>query len=629
MENVNQWIESSLFLKIITFFFKPEIYQGSLFYNGISTISDFISGALKGSRLWLFFTHQPWEREAVKQSHFMSSLQKSYSPVEKLVEFLNTIIKNSFPFKIILLVEKSFIDAPFATLSYIVLPGMLINAVLTVIVGDFTLKALVLQIVLISLLFFMSFIRVSLQSLLISSGVWSILAWVFDENSIKNSFKKQNCISDLSHKAKLIFKSIGIAGGILYYFLPVTTFVKLIGLIFFSTIIYIWPWVGLAVMVFILPLAATTYSVAIIGLTFLSIILNHKKFKFEIPAAMIPALLFMAAAGIAALFSVLRAESLKTLPLYAAYFMVFYSASVLLKNRKIMKVVIISITVSTFILSIYGIYQYFFVKIPTAAAWVDVKQFPEIATRVYATLENPNVLGEYLGLVIPLIIGVFWATGKFRQKPLIVLVLAVMTLCLILTFSRGAWVGLAMSVLAFALLKEPRLLVLILALAVISPMFLPSVVTNRIASIGSLEDSSNAFRVTIWIAVLRMIKDYWLTGVGLGLNAFSRVYRDYMIAGAPAVHAHNLYLEVGLEMGILGLLALLWMVFRGFSEALVGIENNYKTSYILAGIMAALAGHLLHGLFDYVWYSPRIVLTFWMFFGMMAALSGHDTAVER
>ena len=99
MENVNQWIESSLFLKIITFFFKPEIYQGSLFYNGISTISDFISGALKGSRLWLFFTHQPWEREAVKQSRFMSSLQKLFTS-RKLVEFLNTIIKNSFPLKL-------------------------------------------------------------------------------------------------------------------------------------------------------------------------------------------------------------------------------------------------------------------------------------------------------------------------------------------------------------------------------------------------------------------------------------------------------------------------------------------------------------------------------------------------
>jgi len=152
-------------------------------------------------------------------------------------------------------------------------------------------------------------------------------------------------------------------------------------------------------------------------------------------------------------------------------------------------------------------------------------------------------------------------------------------------------------------------------------MFLPSVVTNRIASIGSLEDSSNAYRITIWIAALRMIKDYWLSGVGLGLTAFSRVYRDYMIAGASAIHAHNLYLEICLELGIVGLFALLWMVFRGFSEALTCVETNHRISYIVAGIVAALAGHLFHGLFDYVWYSPRIVIAFWMYLGMMSALA--------
>ena len=44
-------------------------------------------------------------------------------------------------------------------------------------------------------------------------------------------------------------------------------------------------------------------------------------------------------------------------------------------------------------------------------------------------------------------------------------------------------------------------------------------------------------------------------------------------------------------------------------------------SFILAGIAAALVGHLFHGIVDYVWYSPRIVMAFWMYFGMMSALT--------
>ena len=94
-------------------------------------------------------------------------------------------------------------------------------------------------------------------------------------------------------------------------------------------------------------------------------------------------------------------------------------------------------------------------------------------------------------------------------------------------------------------------------------MFLPSVVGTRIASIGSLEDSSNAFRVSIWIASLQMIRDYAHRCRSRAI-AFSRVYRDYMIAGTPALHAHNLYLQVGIEMGIVGLLLLVWACLAAF-----------------------------------------------------------------
>lgn len=624
MENVNRWVQNSLFFNILIFIFKKlEVYRESFLYNGISTLSDFISKALKGSLFRAFFTNKSWERDAIQQSRFMSVILKAGQSTERLRGFINGIIQNSYPFKIVSKAAESFIQNPLSVIAYIFLPSMLSITVLQAAFVNFTPKALMYRMILLILLLLMSTVRVSLSSVLSSSGIWKLYKWFFGERA-KNV---QSYATGLPYEDKLEFAVIGVAGGIFYFLLPGTTFIKLLALIFVSTVIYIWPGLGLALTVFMLPLAPTTYTVGIISLTFLSVLLNSSKFKKTLPAAMIPALLFMAAAVLAAIFSVMRAESLKTLPLYAAYFMMFYSASVLFQDSKTVKTVLSFLIISVLMLSLLGIYQYFFIKVPTAEAWVDVKQFPELATRVYATLENPNVLGEYLGLSIPLVMGLFWASDKFRQKSLLAAVLGVSALCLILTFSRGAWVGLAVSVFAFALIKEPRILVLILVLALMAPIFLPylpSVVTNRIDSIGSLEDSSNAYRITIWIAALRMIKDYWLNGVGLGLVAFSRVYRDYMIAGASAIHAHNLYLEVCLELGIIGLFALLWMAFRGFSEALICIESSHRISFISAGIIAALAGHLFHGLFDYVWYSPRIVMAFWMYFGMMSAMTAYS-----
>lgn len=414
---------------------------------------------------------------------------------------------------------------------------------------------------------------------------------------------------------------LAIIMGLIYYFLPFTPFVKLFGILLLFFALYLRPWWGLYLVVFMLPLTATTYSAAVIGLTFLCLLLNFDRFGRDLPPGIVPALVFVVTVLLAASFSLMRADSVKVLPLYAVYFMAYFSAAVLFKKRAILKTALFFQIISALLLSIYGIYHYFFVKAPTARAWVDIERFPELATRVYATLDNPNVLAGYLVLVIPVALGLLWAHPGYSRKVVYLALTGVLTLCMILTFSRGGWLGLVMALLIFAALKEPRLFILLLLLAFISPFFMPPVVADRIASIGSLEDTSNAFRVTIWVAVLRMITDFWLTGIGLGLTVFSRVYRDYMIAGTPAQHAHNLYLQIIIEMGIAGLLAFLWMMAAGISRALKCIRTDDRLSFVLAGIIGALGGHLLHSLFDYVWYSPRIVMTFWVLFGMMVALS--------
>ncbi|HHW03882.1 MAG TPA: O-antigen polymerase [Thermoanaerobacterales bacterium] len=563
-----------------------------------------------------------WEKSAVERSRFAGAIIKAGPFFAGAINYINRQIRGSLLFELTLGAEGLFIESPLMALSCFLLPALISSTVLKALFSSFTVKTLVLRLALMALLLAAAFVNVSLDKLLSGSIVGKIISLIIDEKETI-IFNIGNVRADHAGKKKvrIMLPTVGIITGALYYMLPVSTFIKLFGLIFLFMALYLRPWWGLFMVAFMLPLTATTYSVAIIGLTFICIILNYDKIKTGIPHALLPAVFFVATAVLAAAFSMMRADSIKTLPLYAAYFMVFYSSAILFKNRIVLKTALLFQAVSALVVSVYGIYQYFFVKVPTAIAWIDVKQFPELATRVYATLENPNVLAEYLVLVIPVMLGFLWASGRLFQKIFYLAAIGAMTLCLVLTFSRGGWLGLLLALMVFAALKEPRLLILLLALALISPLLMPSVVLNRIASIGSLEDSSNAFRVTIWIAALRMIKDYWLTGIGLGLSVFSRVYRDYMIAGTPALHAHNLYLEMGIEMGIAGLLAFLWMMAAGLARALDGIRAKNRYSFILAGVAGALGGHLLHGLFDYVWFSPRIVMAFWLVFGMMSALS--------
>jgi len=630
VETISRWVQESVIMRIIITALRPETYEESYVGKFIAATLKNVSGIFRGSFLRFLSFDVTWEKSAVDHSRFVGALLKTGPQLKAVVNHINQMIRGSLLLVSALKVEGLFMEKPLVILGYVLFPAIFVSTALKALFSSFTPNALVLRLVLMALSFAMAFLNIPLDKLLCGSKLLKAVSLMIGEKSeVLFGSEARDRGAAFDKTVRLLLLAAGIMFGSFYYFLPGTTFMKLFGLIFLSVFIYLKPWWGLYMVAFMLPLTATTYSVAIIGLTFVSIFLNHDRFKVTEPIALVPALMFMATAVLAAVFSLMRAESLKNLPLYAAYFMVFYSAAVLLRDRIVLKTAIFCLAISSFLLSAYGIYQYFFVKVPTAMAWVDIEQFPELATRVYATLENPNVLAEYLVLVIPVTLGALWTTGKFARKAIYAGLTGALILCLVLTFSRGAWLGLVLALVVFAILKEPRLFILFMVLALIFPLFMPTVVLDRIASIGSMEDSSNAFRVTIWIAAFRMIKDYWLTGIGLGLSAFARVYRDYMIAGTPAQHAHNLYLEMGIEIGIAGVLAFLWMIASGLARALDRIKTNDRYSFILAGVVGALGGHLLHGLFDYVWYSPRIVMAFWLVFGMMAALSSLEKSFER
>src|SRR5699024_991064 len=85
------------------------------------------------------------------------------------------------------------------------------------------------------------------------------------------------------------------------------------------------------------------------------------------------------------------------------------------------------------------------------------------------------------------------------------------------------------------------------------PMFLPESIINRFASIGDMGDSSTSYRVYIWMGTLNMLKDFWLSGIGMGSEAFTAVYPFYSYNAVVAPHSHNLFLQILVEAGVVGI----------------------------------------------------------------------------
>jgi len=97
--------------------------------------------------------------------------------------------------------------------------------------------------------------------------------------------------------------------------------------------------------------------------------------------------------------------------------------------------------------------------------------------------------------------------------------------------------------------KDKRFLAVLIAGLILMPMLLPDTILNRLTSIGNTSDTSTSYRIAVWTASINMIKDNYLTGIGLGSDAFGQMYQNYAISGASfALHAHNFYLQWILTM---------------------------------------------------------------------------------
>ena len=263
----------------------------------------------------------------------------------------------------------------------------------------------------------------------------------------------------------------------------------------------------------------------------------------------------------------------------------------------------------------YGICQYLFGWGYQSAAWVDSDMFSDITFRTPSTLENPNMLGQYLTLIIPLGGAKLLGSKKWSDRIFYFLCCAIMCICMILTFSRGAWLGLLFAGAIFFIFMNPRFILLVPVCLVAMYFVLPNTVISRFTSIGNMGDNSTSYRVSIWMGTLAMLKDYWLCGVGPGTAAFNMVYPAYSYHGIVAPHAHNLFLQIVCDLGIIGLIVFILLIFvygRMLCRAL-SRETDRKSRLLQLATLGGAMGFLVQAMTDYSFYNYRVMFLFWAY----------------
>lgn len=286
------------------------------------------------------------------------------------------------------------------------------------------------------------------------------------------------------------------------------------------------------------------------------------------------------------------------------------------------------------IVAILGILQYFFAAV-SVETWVDQQYFSEISNRAVSLFENPNVLASFLVLILPFVLLAFLRASRGKEKTLYLISLLSVLFCIVLTWSRGAWLAVIASVLVFGLIYSKKTLRTIFFFLLTLPMLsviLPGSFKHRFMSIGNLADSSTAYRYYTWKGSWNIVGDYFWSGIGYGPTAYQTVYPQYAYAGIEAAeHSHSLFLQILIGLGIAGLIAFFCILFLAAQMNFEYLKNgkNEASRFFIIAAMCSILGALVMGFFDFIWYNYRIFFLFWVVLGLACACIRIGRAEEQ
>jgi hypothetical protein len=292
---------------------------------------------------------------------------------------------------------------------------------------------------------------------------------------------------------------------------------------------------------------------------------------------------------------------------YIEYFIVYFMVVNYVQDADQVRRLLICLFLTCFIISIYGIHQ-----IPGEG-------------RVSAPFEGeggePNTFGGYLILMGSIAGGLFIKTENAKLKSLLPALILIIILPLLFTRSRSAYIALIPACFTLGLLLRHRIIIMgLMATALLlSPIFLPSAVKDRILYTFKQEESSGQ----VQIGEIRLD-----TSTSARIYSLKTLLRDYPkhpllgygITGHQFIDAQ--YPKVLIETGFLGLIAFLYLLYSILKMAIAHMKAVKTPLFkgLTIGFLAGYIGLLFHAIGANTFIIVRIMEPFWFFTGIIAVL---------
>lgn len=304
---------------------------------------------------------------------------------------------------------------------------------------------------------------------------------------------------------------------------------------------------------------------------------------------------------------------------------------------------------------------------PTLQNISKIDVFGEKLIRAYGTFPHSNVLACFLFIAIIFTIClIFMALNnvvvihklplqKFIRLPILVFVLYILSLGLLLTFSRSGWLACLLSIIFIALTilflsssfrtflanqfqrnfsKINILIVLVLFISLTIAIFWPQITSRDIGS-NPEDDYSVSGRALYNQLAGNIIKDNLMLGIGPGLFVFHSA--QYLLEGFEwwqMQPVHNVYLLILSEQGILGFITflafILYILSRIRNFNFKQKETNFNKQILIISLTSILFSLFIIMLFDhYLWDIQQGSLCLWLVLGLFCASLNKDYSAKQ
>ena len=408
------------------------------------------------------------------------------------------------------------------------------------------------------------------------------------------------------------------------------------------------------------PIKNLTFSLLVIlGLVLWGFnVLKKEEFKIIPNSLNIPVLSFIIICVLSLIWSNSPFVSLKELPLFLAGPLLYFIIVNNIYNGRQINRIIGAVIIVGALFGIYGILQYNGIDF---SFWIGNYG----RGKVFGLFGNAGYFAEYLTLILPIAVSLFLVSKNKITKSLFLIGILPISSAIVLTLTRTPYLSIVISFIFMLFLfiiswgkeffKENKKIFIVIFLAIIiiislivvpNPLNKPGTVISKIKSrisVDQLTENHNIRRrIATWKFTINLIKDHPLLGSGIGTFKYnSLAYQAKFFDQGDnralypygfADRAHNEYLQLWAELGIIGLIIFIWLIFAYFNYGLKILKrekDRYKQGIII-GLMGSVTAFLVDSLLWFPLHHSFTSFLFWLCLGLLVVIGcKEDEAVYK